>query len=414
MNSKQLILLLAALVILGGAGLVMRNHHEESWSTAGSKLGQKILPNFQVNDVSAVHIKGEGDLDLVKNDDRWLVKQRGDYPANFSQIKDLLLKMEDLKIAQAEPIGSSQLARMHLTEPGSGPDTATLLEFKDAQGKVLQSLLLGKKHTRTAERSSPMRFGNDEMPDGRFVMLKNDAHEVLTVSDPLNSVDPKPAGWLDKDFFKVEKLKSVSFVSTNATNSWTVSRDSESAPWVLAAPKAGEVLDSNKVSSLSSSLGYPSFVDVAADPAPAKTGMDKPLVVTIATFDQFTYTLKIGAKTPENDYNLNVAVAASFPTERTPGKDEKPDGKKALDKEFQDKLKAQQDKLKQEKALDKATYLVNSWLIDPFIRPRAQLMVDKKDEKKDDKKEADASAGNMPEEKPETGVAFPPPDPNQE
>jgi hypothetical protein len=57
--------------------------------------------------------------------------------------------------------------------------------------------------------------------------------------------------------------------------------------------------------------------------------LDKPLTVTIETFDHFTYTLKIGAKTPENDYNLNVAVTADFPTERTPGKDEKPDEKKS-------------------------------------------------------------------------------------
>jgi hypothetical protein len=408
MNSKQLIILLAALVILGGAGLVMRSHHEESWSTSGSKLGQKVLPNFPVNDVASLHIKGAGDLNLVKKNDRWLVKERSDYPANYTQIKELLLKMEDLKIAQAEPIGSSQLGRMHLTEPGSGPDSATLIEFEDAQGKVLQSLLLGKKHTRTSERASPMQFGGGEMPDGRFVMLKNDPQEVLTVSDPLNTVDPKAAEWLDKDFFKIEKVKSISLVSTNAADSWSLGRDSESSPWVLAGLKAGETLDSNKVSSLSSTLGYPSFVDVAPDPAPARTGMDKPMVVTITTFDHFTYTLKVGAKNPENNYNLNVAVAADFPTERTPNKDEKPDGKKALDKEFQDKLKTLQDKLQQEKALDKATYLVNNWLIDPLIRMRAQLMVDKKDEKKDDKKEASAA----PDEKPGTGIDFPPMDPN--
>ena len=61
----------------------------------------------------------------------------------------------------------------------------------------------------------------------------------LTVSDPLNSVDPKPAGWLDKDFFKVEKPKSISFVSTNAADSWSLTRESESGPWVLSNIKTG-------------------------------------------------------------------------------------------------------------------------------------------------------------------------------
>jgi len=179
----------------------------------------------------------------------------------------------------------------------------------------------------------------------------------------------------------------------------------------LAGVKPGELFDSNKVSSLSSTLGYPSFVDVAEDPAPAKTGLDKPLVVTIVTFERFTYTLKIGAKTPENSYNLNVAVAADFATERTTGKDEKPDDKKKFDQEFQDKLKLLQDKLQQEKSLDHWTYLVNNWLIDPLIRNRAQLMV----EKKDDKKEAAAASETMPDEKPDAGdFAFPPADPNNQ
>lgn len=383
MNRKQLIMLLVALAVIGGASLVLLKHRQQSWTASETQIGQKLLNNFQMNDVAAIHIKGETDLDLDKKDGRWRVEERAGYPANFSQISELLIKMGDLKVAQSEPIGASQLDRMHLAEPGKGADSATLIEFKDASGKVLQSLLLGKKHTQKSERPSPGSFGDEGYADGRFVMLRSDPQDVVTISDALNSVDPKPAQWLDKDFFKVEKPNMISFVSTNASNSWTLSRESESAPWVLADLKPGEVLDTNKVSSLASTLTYPSFVDVAPDQSPAKTGMDKPSVVTIETFDHFTYTFNIGNKTPENDYNLNVTVTAAAPTERTPGKDEKPDDKKRLDKEFADKTKQLAAKFDQEKSLDKWTYVVNSWLIEPMIRDRAQLMVEKKDEKKE-------------------------------
>jgi hypothetical protein len=381
---------------------MLHNRNQRSWDTSGSKLGQKLLPDFPVNDVAEIHIKGDSELDLVRKEGRWCVRERNNYPANFGEISELLLKMGDLKIAQAEPIGPSQLGRMHLGEPGKAPDSATLVEFKDAQGKVLQSLLLGKKHTRKSDRPGRMPFGDNEWPDGRFVMLKSDPHQVLTISDPLNSLDAKPTGWLNRDFFKIERPKSISLASTNAAESWSLTRESESSPWVLSNLKPGEVLDTNKVSSLASTLSYPSFVDVATNAAPGQTGLDKPLVVTIATFDHFTYTLKIGAKTPENDYNVSVAVAANFPTERQVAKDEKPEGKKALDKEFQDKLKTLQDKLQQERSLDHWTYLVNNWLIDPLVRTRAQLMVEKKDEKK----QAAASA-TMPEEKPDTDMLTP-------
>jgi len=381
MNRKQLILLLAALVVMGGASLLLLKRNQESWTASQDQIGQKLL-NLQINDVAAIHIKGDTDLVLDRKDDGWHVQERGDYPANVSQIRDLLFKMSELKVAQSDPIAPSQLARMHLEQPGKGANSATLLEFKNAQGKTVQSVLLGKKHTQKSERPSPMSFGDEGFADGRYVMLPGDAKTVLTVSDPLNSADPKCSEWEDKDFFKVEKPRTISFTSTNASNSWTLTRTNESAPWTLEQPKTGEVLDSNKVSSLAGALSYPNFVDVAADAAPDKTGLDKPLAVTIETFDHLTYTLKIGHKTPENDDYITVAVAGDVPSARTPGKDEKPDDKAKLDKEFQDKTKPLQEKLDKEKALAKWTYLVNTWVVEPLIRDRAQLMVEKNTDKK--------------------------------
>jgi hypothetical protein len=396
MNRKQLITLLVALAIVGGACLVLLQRHQQSWTEAESQIGQKLFKDYKVNDIAAIHIKGDTELTLEQKDHGWRVQQRGGYPANMTQIKELLLKMGDLKVVQSDEIGASQLARMHLAEPGKGADSAILVEFKDAQGKTLESLLLGKKHTRESDRPSPMPYGDEGYADGRYVMLGNDTKTVLTIPDSLNNLDPKAAEWLDKDFFKVEKPQTISFVSTNATNSWKISRASESASWVLADLKPGEVFDTNKVSSLGSALGFPSFVDVAADAAPDKTGLDKPLTVTIETFDHFTHTLKIGHKTPENQYDLNISVTAEIPTARTPGKDEKPDEKTKLDKEFQEKTKQLQDKLQKEQALAHWTYLVNNWLVDPFIRDRSQLMV----EKKTDKKEAAAPEDDKPTPEP--------------
>jgi hypothetical protein len=400
MNRKQLILLLLTLAVMGGACLVLLNRNQKSWTESEEQIGQKLFKNYQFNDVAVIDIKGETNLTLARKDDGWHVEQRGGYPANLTQIRELLIKMGDLKVAQSDPIGPSQLARMHLAEPGKGADSAVLLEFKDAQGKVLQSLLLGKKHTHESERASPAPFGEEGFADGRYVMLGGDTKTVLTISDALNNVDPKAAEWLDKDFFKLEKPQSISFVSTNATNSWKLSRETETAPWVLADLKASEVFDSNKVSSLASSLNFPSFVDVAADPAPDKTGLDKPLTVTIQTFDHFTYTFKIGHKTPENNYDFNVSVTADIPTARAPGKDEKADEKTKLDKEFQEKTKTMQDKLAKEKSLAKWTYLVNTWLVDPFIRDRAQLMVEKQTDKKGDAAAPDANPVPEPEPTP--------------
>jgi hypothetical protein len=144
-------------------------------------------------------------------------------------------------------------------------------------------------------------------------------------------------------------------------------------------------LDSTKTSAVSNPLSSPSFTDVDTVSSPAKLGLDKPTVVTLDTFENFTYTLKVGEKTNDN-YPLIVAVAAQLPKERVAGKDEKPEDKDKLDKQFKDQEKKLQDKLAQEQAYQNWTYLVSSWTLDPLLKNRSQLMVEKKEEPKKEEK----------------------------
>ncbi|MGD1084986.1 MAG: DUF4340 domain-containing protein [Verrucomicrobiota bacterium] len=401
MNRKQLILIFLALAVLGGASLLLLRRDTQSWSAQPGKMGRKLFPNFPINDVAAMNIQAGADLRLARKDGIWRVRERGDYPANFSQISELVQKLAALKISQSEPIGPSQLAHMELLPPGKGMGSGTLVTFADDKGKTIQSLLLGKKHLEEARGSS--QFAGAEFPNGRYVMLPADPASLLLVSDPLDNLAADPVSWLDHDFFKIEKPASIAIVSADATNSWKLTRESETAPWVLADTNAGEILDSNKVVSLSSAFSYASFVDVATNTDAAKTGLDKPFGVNISTFDHFAYAIKVGNKTPEDNYYLTVAVSAEFPTNRVPGKDEKPEDKAKLDKDFETQTKTLQEKLASEKSLDKWIYLVNNSQLEPLMRQRAELMV----EKKVDKPDANSTNSVPPLPQP---VAPPPPD----
>jgi hypothetical protein len=270
---------------------------------------------------------------------------------------------------------------MDLLPPGQGSNTATQIELRDGAGKILKSLLLGKKHLQKSSRPSP--FGESDeggWPDGRYVMADPKSGKVALVSDAMTDLEPQAEHWINKDFFRVENARSLEVDYPEATNSWRLTRESESGPWALADARAGERLDPGKLSAMSNPLAAPTFNDVSIGSSPAQTGLDRPTTIKIGTSDGFAYRISIGAKTNDT-YFMTVGVNGDLPKERVAAKDEKPEDKAKLDKEFADRLKKLEAKLTQEKNFEKWTCLVSSWTIEPLLKKRSELMEEKKDEK---------------------------------
>lgn len=383
MNRKQLTILLAVGAVVIGLGLMVYKKDTSAWKSSGQSMGQKALGEFQVDDVSHVTIRHEtNEINLIRKDDKWQVKERYDYPANFVEIGDFLRKLWDLKTVQTLKVGPSQLGRLELEAPGKGTNSATLVELKDASGKIVKSVLLGKKHVKKASEAAAAMGGGGDWPDGRYLMVQNGGQDVSLVADPLTSAEPKPETWINKDFVKVEKVQSVSVA--HATNNWRIFRDTDGGELKLADAKSGEQFDPAKASVVGNVLSFPSFADVVSPSSnPEQTGLANPVVANVTTFDGFSYEVKIGSKTADENYHVSIAVNAELPKERTPGKDEKPEDKERLDKEFKEKLEKQKEKLAKEKAIGKWTYLVSKWTIDAFLKDRASFMADKKEEAKE-------------------------------
>jgi hypothetical protein len=388
------------LVVLGVAGLIVYNKQNDVGKPGNSDLGKKLLPNLPVNDIAHIVLKqSTNQANLAKKDGTWRVRERNDYPANYSQISDFLIKAADLKIVQSENVGPSQLGRLELVA-GQATNAALEVAFKDQKGKQIQSLLLGKKHMQKSKTPSPYGdLGDNSWPDGRYVQVGGNSGTVAVISDALSNIEPKPEQWLNKDFFKVEKVRSIAVEFPQSTNSWKLSRESESGEWKLADAKPTEQLDSTKTSSVSNPLSSPAFSDVDVSSKPEQLGLDKPTTVTLDTFDNFIYTLKVGQKTNDN-YPLIMAVRAQLPKERTPGKEEKAEDKDKLDKQFKEQQKKLEEKLAQEQAFQNWTYLVSSWTLEPLLKNRTQLLVEKKEEPKKDESKKD--------EKPSVSLAEPP------
>lgn len=384
MNRKQAILLIIAVAVIGGAGLLVYKQRNQSWEASGAQLGGKVVKDFPVNDIEQVRIKQHtGEVNLARKNDVWVVQERNGYPANFENISDFLRKINDLKMGRAMRVTEKQLGRLELTPPDQGTNAGTLVEFKDKGGKTI-ALTLGKKDMKEGGGG---QFGGGSWPSGRYVMVGNDPKTVGLVSEPFANIEPKAEDWIDKEFFKVENHKSIAVTGATPTNTWTVAKESTTNEWKLADAKAKEELDSGKASSVTSALSYPSFNDVAVNTTADKTGLDKPTVAKIETFDGFRYELKLGKKLDDrDDHYMQVAVSGNFEKERTPGKDEKPEDKEKLDKEFKDKLAKHEEKLKNEKRFEQWVYVVPKYTVEPLLKGRQELLKEepKAEEKKDE------------------------------
>jgi hypothetical protein len=375
MKGKQLAIVLVLLIVVGGVALFLNRRNAASWSNTATSSGDKIL-NFPLNDVSHVSIKTSGaELNLVKKDDVWRVKERADYPADFDKVSALVRKIWELRPVQDVKIGPSQLGRLQLTEPGQDADSSTLLDLKGAGDKRLAALLLGKKNLRNSDQTFGQAAG---VPAGRYVMPQDGSNRVFLISETLDEVQIKPEQWLSRDFVKIENPKSIAVAGATPGINWKVARDDASAPWKLIDAKRGEELDSAKVQSLASIFSNAAFADVLApDAAGAETGLDKPGTVRIETFDNFVYELRIGKAMGDN-HPVLVSVKAELPKERTPAKDEKPEDKTRLDQDFQAHQQGLIDKLAKEQKLENRPYLIAKATVDQLLKERSTLMAEKK------------------------------------
>ena len=356
MNGRQLLILLALVVVIGGAAWLHSRKQAAAWSNPNSGVGQKLLGDFQVNDVTQIRMQHGADaVDLVQTNGVWRVRERGGYPADFSQISRLLLKLRDLKIVQTEQVGPSQRARLNLTAPGPGTNSATLLEFYNAGGKPLRTLWLGKSHQHQSAQPSALPGMEDQgWPDGRYVLAATNADTVAVISDPLSELNPDPGQWLDKAFFKVERPQTVSVTYPDATNSWELV--SATNGWKLAGAKPDEKLDDTQASETAESLSSPGFNDVAVGVRPQLAGLDHPTRIGIETADGFNYAINVGGKTNDH-YFMTVTVSAMLAKTNTPD-----EGRKLA------------DKLAQESKFNQWTYLVPNWTLEPLLKTRAQLL----------------------------------------
>ncbi len=377
MNKKQFLILLLAVVVLGGAGLALVWRDVSDYRASGAKIGAKLLPELKIADVAEVRFQdAKQQTTLVRKEKIWVVQERGGYPASFQEISDLLIKLVELKVTQAEQVGEKLFPRLELADPGKGQGTGTAIEFKSAAGKPLARLVLGKTVLKK-DAMNPLPSAKDGVPAGRYVRVAGGKDTVVVVSDPLGKAEASPGKWLNKDFFKVDRIKTLAVGPEGAAPHWKITRSEEWGQWRFAT--GGEVLNPSAAVTAVNKLGQLSFNDVAVEPGADAAG--KPLVAVAETFDNLVYTVRLAKKAKGDEFLVTIAVTGEPPKARAPEKGEKPEQAAQRDKDFAASLKRLEGRIAAEKALGKWTYVIAKDELEPLLRSRADMVAPKRGEK---------------------------------
>lgn len=378
--SKKTVIILWTIVAALAVGVISIKSRSRDTGEALTerRRGQSVLASFPAADVTCIKLKGaEQSVTLNKTAEGWVVAERGNYPANYTNINNLLRTVESVKINHAIEAGPTYGKRfgMDLTAKKQ-EDHGVEMTFLKADQSNAATVFLGK----------------DSSGGGRYIQNAADTSGIYVTSESFPTASPNPKDWLDETFLNVASITSIAATSVGNPDQidWKITRADENAEFSLEGAKPEEKLDSNAMATLKSVLASARFQDVSTVEAKVVEESKDRRVITITTKDGFTYTIQLLAKpaakapdaqaqpgeTPpaEENFQMTVKVEGKFATERSKPAEEKPEDAKAADEAFQASLKTLQEKLKTEQGLQGRVFEVSKYTIDALLKTRADLL----------------------------------------
>jgi hypothetical protein len=349
MNARIALILVVLLAVLGGGALLYQHQERSQRPENVGTLGRNLFKDLKAAEVAAIRIvEPKSTLTVRQKDNRWVLAERGDFPADVAKVREFVVQALSLKVGQSEPIGDQDRARLNLDESG------TQVEFAGADGSTLSRLIVGKKYFKR-EVDNPEKA----RADGRFVALPGEPKTVYVVSDPLNQATARSAAWIDKTSFKVEKVKTLE-VRYPEGGGYRIERDADSADWRLAGARPDEKLELTKANAASYSLGLLELADVA----PKDTALEAPVSIQASTLDGLSYSIKVG-KLQDDNYPVSFSSSGAL---------------RKNDKDAE-RLKQVEERLTREKLLSDYVLLIPKSKLEDTLRKRSD-MLEKKDEAK--------------------------------
>ncbi|TCZ66766.1 DUF4340 domain-containing protein [Roseicella aquatilis] len=220
MTRRTLLLLGAAAILSVGGALLLSPGGTDRQALSEGGLA---FPGLAAKLQSAARIevrRHDGSLEIARQGDSWGLPAKGGYPVRAEKLREMLVGLTELRLAEARTADPGQHARLGVDDPARPGSTALLLRVLDGAGAPIAELILGRRRVRTQ--------GN--VPEAIYVRRPEEAQAWL--AEGRLAVDADPQLWLDRDVANLppERVRRV-----------TVHR-AEEPELVLARPDGAERL----------------------------------------------------------------------------------------------------------------------------------------------------------------------------
>jgi hypothetical protein len=264
MKAKTFLILLLAAGLLVALALLRFGDDDKR---AGLGMGDKLFADLPVNQVAAVTVAdAENQATLIKGDTVWQVEARSGYPADFDELRDMVVKLSRLKVGRSFSGSADSLARLSLLPP-SDPNTSARgrqITLKAASGEVLADILLGK--SREAENGG-----------GGQYLKKVDDETVYLVDGDFRFLKTDPAEWLEKEILNIN-ADAVASVACYAGNDdsplYTLSRPEPGQDARMTPVPQGRTADQAKIDQVLDALAPLTLDDVQPAAIPSAAASD--------------------------------------------------------------------------------------------------------------------------------------------
>lgn len=360
MKSKNLLMLFVMAMILMVVAVWMTR---EKQRTEKPETGGLLMPDFPINDIEKLVISSGSNMAVVARvDGAWVAPERYNYPVRYDKLRDMLVKLPEIKIGEKRSLTESQRKEVKLAVPGSpgaGSDTGTYVQFFAKDNRNLGSLLVGAERQRPGGAPrSPWNF----MPGGWFVST-DDGKTACLVNESLGDFNANLHSWMNDEIVSVQcfGITNITIAHQNKKQSFYIYKKGED--YQMDGLSRKQELDSTKVQNARYALSLLNFEDVA-NPAltDEQTGLDKPVIYTAVTDQDEIYTACVGGFLKDSRSRYMRLTAALLPAK------EQADAKKtetdAAGKDIKtaDKDKGKDARKEKEEKIKKINERVGKWV----------------------------------------------------